>query len=201
MARRIAILSTPFVFLIWSACLPGGIFNKGGIVNGAGVLSSATRLGHSDYDIVCYDQTEALRREKERERALELEERGDTSAAAKISGEVKGPPVRYVPAADYKGGCEEEGEHSMFFIFNIIPVTPPINPHYALSMAVQRLEGDTMINIRTWHETHYYSLLGRAVVYKVRGDVIRFRHEKTGADRKSDEKKPAAHGRKGRGTN
>lgn len=183
MTRRIVILSTPVIFLTWSACIPGGVFDKGGIVNGGGILPAATRLRGSEYDIVCYDKAEALRREKEREKALEQEEAGG-EAAAKVSGQVKGPPVRYIPAEEYTGGCEEEGEHSMFFIFNIIPVTSPINPHYALSMAVQRLEGDSMIHIKTWHETHYYSLLGRAIVYKIRGDVIRFRRPETGADEK-----------------
>lgn len=90
------------------------------------------------------------------------------------SGQVLGPPIRFVSPQDYQGGCEQEGEHSVFFLLNLFPVTPPLNPEYAISTAVQRLEGDTMVKIRIWHEVHYYSLLGRVSVLKVRGDVIRF---------------------------
>ena len=76
--------------------------------------------------------------------------------------------------AQYRGGCEEDGETSRFFLFHLWPVTPPLDPAYAMGVPVQELEGDTMINIRSWHETHYYSILGHARVFHVRGDVIRF---------------------------
>ena len=99
--------------------------------------------------------------------------KSDTPAASD-SGQVLGPPVTYLPAAQYRGGCEQEGQHSVFYLFNVFPVSPPLNPEYAISVAVQRLEGDTMINIRAWHETHYYSAMGRVSVFKVRGDVIRY---------------------------
>jgi len=82
--------------------------------------------------------------------------------------------VRYENPETFTGICEQEGESSVFFLFNMFPVTPAINPEYAIATAVQQLEGDTMISLRTWHETHYYSILGRVSVFKVKGRVIKF---------------------------
>ena len=183
-------------------CVPGGLTKEGGYANHALIIPSATMTRGASYKIVCYDETEALRRKKaeiknkeksstenpetkKTEKKLTPEsktekEKSDSSKkdpskrSSKKSGQVLGPPVKYIIPEKYRGGCEEESQHSVFYLFNLIPVTPPLNPEYAISTAVQRLEGDTMINIRAWHETHYYSLLGRVSVFKIRGDVIRF---------------------------
>jgi len=53
-------------------------------------------------------------------------------------------------------------------------MTPFLDPTYALGIAVQELEGDTMTQIRIWHETHYYSILGHVRVMHLRGNVVRF---------------------------
>jgi hypothetical protein len=121
------------------------------------LVPSATSLHGSDYRIVCLD--------KEKRAAWE---------SAVESGIPEMPPVQLIPPSEYKGGCEEEGASSTFFLFNMIPVTPPIDPEYAISSAVQRIEGDSMIHIHLYEEIHYYSILGRAVLLKARGDVIRF---------------------------
>ncbi|MCR9143677.1 MAG: hypothetical protein NXI24_15625 [bacterium] len=151
------------LLLACAACVPGGIVTKGGVSGQAAIYPAITRTRGADYDILCFDQTEAKRRE-----ALDEQERRSL-----------GPPVRLTPAENYRGGCEVEGESSVFLLFNIWPATRPLDVEYAISTAVQRLEGDTMIRIHAWHETHYYSLLGRARVFKVRGDVIRYRADRS----------------------
>jgi hypothetical protein len=153
-------IAAAFALALFS-CTPGGIIDKGGYRDQAGFIPAATRTRGAPYKIVCYDDAEARRRE----------------ALPADAEKPPGPPVRYVAAAEWFGGCEEEGESSVFLLFNMFPVTPPISPEYAVATAVQRLEGDTMIGIRTWHETHYYSILGRVSVFKVKGRVIKFLSE------------------------
>ncbi len=148
--------------LFFAACFPGGVISRGGTSGQAAMAPAITLTRGAAYDIVCFDEAEAQRRE-----SLDEQERRSL-----------GPPVRYIAPENYRGGCETEGESSVFLLLNIWPATPPIDVDYAIGGAVQRLEGDTMIRIRTWHETHYYSILGRARVLKVRGDVIRFRERK-----------------------
>lgn len=153
--------AAPALLTAVAACTPGGIIDKGGYRDQAGFIPAATRTRGAPYKVVCYDDAEARRRE-------------NLPADAEKPA---GPPVRYVPSEEWTAGCEEEGESSVFFLFNMFPVTPPISPEYAVATAVQRLEGDTMIGMRTWHETHYYSVLGRVSVFKVKGRVIKFLSE------------------------
>jgi hypothetical protein len=157
--RQAASVSGVAFFFGLVACVPGGVITRGG-TSGQGAIHPAITLTRgAAYDVVCLDQGEARRRE-----SLDV---------AELRG--LGPPVRYIAPEKYQGGCEVEGESSVFLLLNIWPATPPLNVDYAISGAVQRLEGDTMIHIHTWHETHYYSILGRSRVFKVRGDVIRYR--------------------------
>lgn len=141
-----------------TVCMPGGIIDKGGRVHAPGIAPAITQTRGAPYKIVCIDPEEVERREE-----LPEEERRSL-----------GPPVVYLPAHEYRGGCEQTGETSVFFLFNMWPSTAPLDPEYAVATAVQSLEGDTMINISYWHETHYYSILGTAFVFKARGDVIKF---------------------------
>ncbi len=139
-------------------CFAGGVFNKGGLTNMVAIAPSATMTRGAPYRVICLDQEEIKRREDLPEEELKT----------------LGPPVRLVPMAEYDGRCSLTGEASTFFLFNLWPVTPPLDAEYAIGSAVQSVEGDTMIRIRIWHESHYYSLLGHAQVLKARGDVIRF---------------------------
>lgn len=140
-------------------CFPGAVIDKGGFVDHAGLLPEATRIQDAEFNYICKDEQEIKRR-------LELAETGEP-----IPNE---PPVQFVSQQEYKGGCELEGESSQFYLFHLWPVTAPIDPSYALGIPVQSVEGDTMIDIKSWHETHYYSILGHVRVFKVKGDVIRF---------------------------
>ena len=49
-----------------------------------------------------------------------------------------------------------------------------LRPPKNVSPSVEMARGDTMINMVFWHEVHYYSLLGSAFVFHVRGNVIKF---------------------------
>ncbi len=66
-----------------------------------------------------------------------------------------------------------EGESSTFFYLGLFPLTNPLNIEYAMSQAVQKVPGgDTLVNVKIWHETHYFFPLGTVSVVKVEGDVI-----------------------------
>jgi hypothetical protein len=66
-----------------------------------------------------------------------------------------------------------EGESSTFFYLGLFPLTNPLNIEYAMSQAVQKIPGgDTLVNVKIWHETHYFFPLGTVSVVKVEGDVI-----------------------------
>lgn len=157
--RRVHRMALAAIFLTTVSCFPGGIIERGGFTDHAGILAEATSVRDASYRIVCRDEEEVRRREE---------------LAAKGEAIPNTPPVTYVAPEVYRGGCEVDGESSRFFLFHLWPVTPAIDPAYAMGLPVQELEGDTMIHIRTWHETHYYSILGHVRVFRVRGDVIRF---------------------------
>lgn len=142
-----------------SHCMPGGIVTIGGRTDFATMQPAAAPVNESPYDIVCLDQAELKRRED-----LSEDERRTLN-----------PPFTFVDPAEYDGGCEVDGQSSVFFLLNLWPVTPRLDPSYAIGTAIQAREGDNLIHLHTWRETHYYSLLGRAVVWRVRGDVIRYR--------------------------
>ncbi|MCS7205702.1 MAG: hypothetical protein NZ853_08390 [Leptospiraceae bacterium] len=82
--------------------------------------------------------------------------------------------IEYVPLRDYKGGCDVQGEVSQFYLFHLIPISGSLDPEYALGTMVQKYEGDTIINIRAWHESHYYNVLGQVRLLKLKGTVIKF---------------------------
>jgi len=146
--------SAPFFSVLFlSHCFPGGIIEKGGHVFAPAFLAEATRTGRAPYLILCPDQT-----------GNEPSETDENSP----------PPVRTVSPEEYTGGCEQVGESSTFYLFHLFAVSPPLDPEYAIFSAVHRLEGDTMIHVTLWHEVHYYSILGKASVMKVKGDVIRY---------------------------
>ncbi len=151
------------------ACLPGGIIDRGGPVDRIQISAQASLTRGAPYNIICPDEDELRRRE-----TLPEEERRTLA-----------PALRYVPPAEYRGGCEVYGESSVFFLFNLWPATPSLDPQYAIATAVQSVEGDSMINIRLWHELHYYSLLGRVAVLRVKGDAIKYLSE---AERKELER-------------
>ncbi len=137
-------------------CFSGGFIEKGGHVDNIYLFNQATNIYTNDYYIICLKNKSINQEELEQE-------------SFDITKEIE-----YVPKNSYKGGCEQYGEASQFYLFHLFPISGKIDPEYAINLAVQKLEGDTMIHIRSWHETHYYSILGQVRVFKVKGDVIKF---------------------------
>ncbi len=83
--------------------------------------------------------------------------------------------ARIIREVNYQILEKAEGEHSQFYFLYLFPVTPHLNMEYALSQAVQKVEnGESIINLKIWHETHNYFPLGKVSVVKVYGDVIKY---------------------------
>jgi hypothetical protein len=83
--------------------------------------------------------------------------------------------ARIIREIDYEILQKEVGEHSQFYFLYIFPVTPHLNIEYALSQAVQKVEnGESIVNLKIWHETHNYFPLGKVSVVKVEGDIIKY---------------------------
>ncbi len=139
-------------FLLY--CFAGNVINKGGHIDNIQLYSTATNFFYNQFYVLCFDS-----KTYEKQNSTEKD-------ITKF--------IEYIPNTHYKGGCEQIGEVSEYYLFHLFPVSGKIDPEYAIATVVQKLEGDTMINIRTWHETHYYSLLGKVRVLKVKGDVIKF---------------------------
>lgn len=88
------------------------------------------------------------------------------------------PNATIVRSENYKVLGNSEGETSTFFFFGLFPVTNPLNIEYAISQAVQKIpEGDSMVNMIVWKETHNIFPLGSISVLKVKGDVVSFKVE------------------------
>ncbi|GIX41023.1 MAG: hypothetical protein KatS3mg129_0756 [Leptospiraceae bacterium] len=143
-----------FIILLFLNCFAGGYIEKGGHIDSIFLTPSATNIYINQYFIVCLDKEKY---KKEQSENLDI---------TKF--------ITYIPVDKYKGGCEQYGEVSQFYLFHLFPTSGSLDPEYAITLAVQKLEGDTMVNIRAWHETHYYSILGQVRVFKVKGDVIKF---------------------------
>ncbi len=169
--------ASALLLLSFLACLPGGVVREGGYADQVMLIPAATRTRGAKYRVVCRDAEEIKRREalvKRRELEIRTAQEAGQTPPPPLDFSGENPPIRLVAPETYLGECDETGEHSAFYLFHFSRVTPPIDPERAISTAVQRLEGDTMIGIRAWHETHYYSILGAARVFKVRGTVIKF---------------------------
>lgn len=83
------------------------------------------------------------------------------------------PSATVIRSEDYKTLGESEGESSAYYLLGLIPVTPPLNIDYAMSQAVQKIpNGSSMVNVRTWIESHYYFPVGKVLVLKVKGQVV-----------------------------
>lgn len=135
-------------------CFAGGYIEKGGYIDSIQFFSSATNIYLQDYYIVCFDSKKFEEDQKENKQIIDY--------------------IEYIPSKNYKGGCEQYSEVSEYYLFHLFPSSGKLDPEYAITIPVQKLEGDTMINIRSWHETHYYSILGKVRVFKIKGDVIKF---------------------------
>ena len=90
------------------------------------------------------------------------------------------PSATIIRSEGYKILGTETGETSTFFLFGLIPVTNPVNIEFALSQAVQKVEGgESMVNMKIWNEIHYFYPLGTVSVTKVRGDIVSLKSDQT----------------------
>lgn len=194
--RWIARLLIIAVLPLLSGCFFGGIVVKGGHNSGPEWHAFATQTHGADYQIICelnehnHKKTDSIKEDKSHQaKSNKTSQRiKKTELAMEKSSHIKGNEkqnkkmdlvtsktlFRLVNRADYKGGCEQTGQSSVFYLMNFWPLTNRIDPNYAIASAVQRLEGDTMVHIRIWHEVHYYGIVGRVFVFKASGDVIRY---------------------------
>ncbi|PJD99915.1 MAG: hypothetical protein CK427_15135 [Leptospira sp.] len=83
------------------------------------------------------------------------------------------PEATRILSSNYEILGSSIGESSTFYILGFIPITTEISMDYALSQAVQKIpNGQTMVDLKVWHETRYFFPLGTVSVLKVRGNVI-----------------------------
>ncbi len=103
------------------------------------------------------------------------------------------PSATIIRGEGYKILEKAEGESSTYMFLGLIPMTDPLNIEFAMSQAVQKVEGgQSLVNVEVWHETHYYFPVGKVSVLKVRGDVVSFAAgtEQLFQDKKGKEVKP-----------
>ncbi len=151
--KFIKFIITLFYLVFLSFCFAGGYTEKGGHIYSLQIFESASNVYTDEYYIICIDN----------EKFKANPEETDISKF-----------INYIRKEEYKGGCEQTGEASQFYLFHMFPTSGKLDPEYAINTTVQKWEGDTMINIRSWQETHYYTFIGQVIVFKVKGDIIKF---------------------------
>ncbi|WCL47690.1 hypothetical protein [Leptospira sp. GIMC2001] len=88
------------------------------------------------------------------------------------------PSATIIRSSEYTKLTHSEGESSTLFLFGLFPVTNNLDIEYAMSQAVQKVpDGQSLIDIQYWHETHYYYPVGTVSVLKVQGMVVSLKRE------------------------
>lgn len=166
-----------------TACFFGGIVVRGGHSHRTDIVPAASLTRGANYQIVCtVSQIDAMPADlqtqtrqaifKKVQASKKITENVETTNQNTSAAELA--HVRLILRDAYQGGCERDGQTSVFFLLNLFPLTDPLDTERAIALAVQSVEGDSMVNLRVWHEIHYYGLIGRVAVWHVRGDVIRY---------------------------
>ncbi|MCB1175214.1 MAG: hypothetical protein KDK39_16685 [Leptospiraceae bacterium] len=150
-----------------NGCFFGGLVVKGGQSYAVQWQSEAAIMNAVAFDYICQNTVTSA--------SPETESGNAGPAAEQVDAKVQ--PFRYISPAEYQNDCPVESQSSVFFLFNMLPVTPPLDVDYALSRAIQMREGDNVIDMQAWHEVHYYGIIGRVFVYRLRGHVIRYRKQ------------------------
>jgi hypothetical protein len=68
---------------------------------------------------------------------------------------------------------ESESQSSSFNLLWVLPVTPRIDYDVTVNRAIARLNGDDLIEVRTWIERQIW-ILGMVEILHVKGKVIRY---------------------------
>jgi len=162
----------PFLLVYGSfffiSCFSAGVYKEGGFVSQPFILPAVSRIGNAPYRVLC-----------KKDQIAKIPEQHTSLVAPDIYG---------VDPAHYLGGCRQIGSDSVFILFHMFPLTRQLDPDYALSNLVASIEGDTAISVQAWKETHIYGILGRAIVWKVSGEVIRY--ENRNIPEQKNEKQP-----------
>lgn len=83
------------------------------------------------------------------------------------------PAATIIRSENYEILGKGEGTTSCFYLLGFIRVTSPPNIQYAMSKAVDQVEGGiSLIDMTISQEWHYYFPLGRVAVIRVKGSVI-----------------------------
>jgi len=69
---------------------------------------------------------------------------------------------------------QAQGQASNFSLFWLVTVTPHADIERAISEAVSKKNGDTLIDVRWWIEKKIY-IIGTVTIIHVKGRVIRYR--------------------------
>lgn len=100
------------------------------------------------------------------------------------------PSATLIRSSKYRQLDYTEGESSQFFLLGLIPVTERLSIDYAMSQAVQKVQGgDSLAEMKIWHEVHYYFPLGTVSVVKVGGYAVGLKDTQPLFEKKPDGKK------------
>ncbi len=100
------------------------------------------------------------------------------------------PSATLIRSSKYKLLEYTEGESSQLFLLGLIPVTEHLSIDYAMSQAVQKVQGgDSLVNMQVWHEVHYFFPLGTVSVVKVGGYAVGLKDTQPLFEKGSDGKK------------
>ncbi len=84
-----------------------------------------------------------------------------------------GPQAKVMENKNYRVLGESEGQSSSFNLLWVIPVTLRMDYDRAVNDAITRLNGDNLIEVRTWKEVQIW-IVGMVEILHVKGKVIKY---------------------------
>jgi len=83
------------------------------------------------------------------------------------------PQAKVMENKKYRLLGESEGQSSSFNLLWFIPVTLRIDYDRAVNEAINRMNGDNLIEVRTWKEVQIW-IVGMVEILHVKGKVIKY---------------------------
>ena len=115
---------------------------------------------------------------------------GLTEKGGRVQNIQIAPSATLIRSSKYRQLDYTEGESSQFFLLGLIPVTEHLSIDYAMSEAVQKVQGgDSLADMQIWHEVHYFFPLGTVSVVKVGGYAVGLKDTQPLFDKGPDGKK------------
>jgi hypothetical protein len=84
-----------------------------------------------------------------------------------------GPQAKVMENKEYRILGESEGKSSSFNLLWFIPVTLRIDYDRAVNEAINKMNGDNLIEVRTWKEVQIW-IVGMVEILHVKGKVIKY---------------------------